>query len=62
MLSSWQSAGTWHAGQRHPGRGLYLIKAGERAGLPVRMTLSQRELELYNTDSAFQAAAALAVA
>jgi hypothetical protein len=54
MLASWQSAGTWVPGQRHPGRGLYLIKAGERAGLPVRMTLAQRELDLYNTDSAFQ--------
>lgn len=54
MLASWQSAGTWVPGQRHPGRGLYLIKAGERAGLPVRMTLNQRETELYDTDTAFQ--------
>lgn len=62
LLSSWQSAGTWVPGQRHPGRGLYLIKAGERAGLPVRMALSSRELELYNTDSAFDAAPRSAVA
>src|SRR5947199_10367353 len=55
MLASWQSAGTWVPGQRHPGRGLYLIKAGERAGLPVRMHLSAREAELYDTDTAFQA-------
>ncbi|WP_309114659.1 hypothetical protein [Saccharothrix sp.] len=54
MLASWQSAGTWVPGQRHPGRGLYLIKAGERAGLPVRMHLHRRELDLYNTDAAFQ--------
>lgn len=54
MLASWQSAGTWVPGQRHPGRGLYLIKAGERAGLPVRMHLNPREAELYNTDAAFQ--------
>lgn len=60
MLASWQSAGTWVPGQRHPGRGLYLIKAGERAGLPVRMHLNRRELELYNTDSAFQARASAA--
>lgn len=59
MLASWQSAGTWVPGQRHPGRGLYLIKAGERAGLPVRMTLSAREAELYNTDLAFQTPPAL---
>jgi hypothetical protein len=55
LLTSWQSAGTWVPGQRHPGRGLVLIKAGERAGLPVRMTLSPRELELYDTDIAFRA-------
>jgi len=54
LIASWQSAGTWVPGQRHPGRGLYLIKAGERAGLPVRMHLHARELELYNTDTAFQ--------
>lgn len=54
MLASWQSAGTWVPGQRHPGRGLYLLKAGERAGLPVRMHLNRREQELYNTDNAFQ--------
>jgi hypothetical protein len=53
MLASWQSAGTWVPGQRHPGRGLYLIKAGERAGLPVRMQLHPREVELYDTDTAF---------
>lgn len=58
MLASWQSAGTWVPGHRHPGRGLYLIKAGERAGLPVRMTLTRREVDLYNTDLAFQARAA----
>lgn len=55
MLASWQSAGTWVPGHRHPGRGLYLIKAGERAGLPVRMHLNRAELELYNTDTAFHA-------
>ncbi len=55
LLSSWQSAGTWVRGQRHPGRGLYLLKAGQRAGLPVRMTLSAREAQLYNTDRAFDA-------
>ncbi len=56
MLASWQSAGTWVPGHRHPGRGMYLIKAGERAGLPVRMQLNAAELELYNTDAAFQRA------
>ncbi|WP_223198867.1 hypothetical protein [Solihabitans fulvus] len=53
MLASWQSAGTWVRGYRHPGRGLYLLKAGERLGLPVRMELTEVERELYNTDTAF---------
>ncbi|WP_020498858.1 hypothetical protein [Sciscionella marina] len=53
LLTSWQSAGTWVPGHRHPGRGLVLIKAGERAGLPVRMRLMPREIELYDTDRAF---------
>jgi len=57
LIASWQSAGTWVPGHRHPGRGLYLIKAGERAGLPVRMQLHRREVALYDTDSAFDASA-----
>jgi len=56
MLAGWQSAGTWVPGHRHPGRGLYLVKSGERAGLPVRMRLTPNELALYNTDLAFQTA------
>ncbi|WP_336159938.1 hypothetical protein [Amycolatopsis sp. VC5-11] len=55
MLASWQSAGTWVPGHRHPGRGLLLLKVGERAGLPVRMRLVPREIRLYDTDSAFRA-------
>jgi hypothetical protein len=55
LLASWQSTGTWVPGHRHPGRGLYLLKAGELVGLPVRMQLTAAEQELYNTDRAFQA-------
>ncbi|WP_406639160.1 hypothetical protein [Amycolatopsis sp. WGS_07] len=57
MLASWQSAGTWVPGHRHPGRGLLLLKVGERAGLPVRMRLAPSETRLYDTDRAFRPAA-----
>ena len=53
-LTSWQSSGTYHRGQPHPGRGRYLLKAGERVGLPVVTSLHPEEAALYNTDTAWQ--------
>ncbi|MFN8183120.1 MAG: hypothetical protein U0R23_01710 [Candidatus Nanopelagicales bacterium] len=50
LVSSWASAQSWRAGQRHPGRGKYLIKTGHRPGLPVAMQLTQAEELLYDTD------------
>jgi len=38
------------AGRRHPGRGKYLLKAGDRVGIPVEMTLVGDEPALYDTD------------
>lgn len=55
LVSSWAAPPTWVAGGKHPGRGRYLIKSGQRIGLPVEMTLTGTELELYNTDTAWQA-------
>ncbi|MFI5614943.1 hypothetical protein [Amycolatopsis sp. NPDC051903] len=52
-LTTWQSSGTYHRGQQHPGRGRLLVKAGERTGLPVTMTLHPEELKLYDTDTAW---------
>ncbi|MEK8106582.1 hypothetical protein NKG94_17490 [Micromonospora sp. M12] len=40
----------------HPGRGKYLIKTGERNGLPVSLTLVGDEWELYDTDAAIRQA------
>ena len=40
----------WQPGGRHYGRGKYLIKAGDRTGIPVEMTLVGDEPDLYNTD------------
>lgn len=52
-LTSWQSSGTYHRGQPHPGRGRYLLKAGDRLGLPVVTTLTSEEQRLYDTDTAW---------
>ena len=35
-------------------RGKYLIKSGERIGLPVALTLTPTEQLLYDTDQAFR--------
>ena len=42
------------AGTSHPGRGKYLIKSGERMGLPVAMSLVPTERRLYDTDQAWR--------
>ncbi|WP_214404793.1 hypothetical protein [Pseudonocardia lacus] len=53
LITSWAAPPTWHAGRRHPGRGKYLIKSGQRMGLPVALTLTPTEQALYDTDTAF---------
>jgi len=50
LVASWSSPETWHAGGRHPGRGRYLIKTGQRIGIPVEMELVGDEPALYETD------------
>jgi hypothetical protein len=47
-------ADSYQAGARHPGRGKYLIKTGERLGIPVQLTLVGPEPRLYETDPQFQ--------
>ncbi len=54
LITSWAASPTWHAGHRHPGRGKYLIKSGQRIGLPVALTLTATEQRLYDTDQAFR--------
>ena len=49
-VQSWSSATSWAPGGKHYGRGKYLIKAGDRVGIPVEMTLVGDEERLYNTD------------
>ncbi|WP_216892152.1 hypothetical protein [Nocardia alni] len=53
LLSRWSAPPTWVRGQRHPGRGRYLVKSGGRMGLPVAVDLIPEELALYDTDTAF---------
>jgi hypothetical protein len=55
LVTSWAASPTWMGGALHPGRGKYLIKSGERIGLPVSLRLTQSELALYDTDRAFAA-------
>jgi hypothetical protein len=54
LVRSWAAPPTWIAGTRHPGRGKYLLKSGERMGLPAGMRLLPSELELYDTDQAWR--------
>ena len=39
LVASWSAPESYQAGARHPGRGKYLIKTGERLGIPVQLTL-----------------------
>lgn len=54
LVRSWAAPPTWVSGSAHPGRGKYLIKSGERMGLPVAMSLVPTELRLYDTDQAWR--------
>ena len=56
MVRSWAAPPTWIAGSAHPGRGRYLLKSGERMGLPVQLNLVAAERELYDTDRAWRRA------
>lgn len=50
LVASWSSAHRWGPNHGHPGRGKYLIKTGNRPGLPVDMRLTAAEKELFDTD------------
>lgn len=57
LVSSWAAPEAWFPGSIHPGRGKYLVKTGERPGLPVALSLVGDEWQLYDTDSAVRIAA-----
>ena len=50
LLTSWQSPSSWSGTEAHPGRGRFMIKTGDRTGLPIQVILLPVEIELYNTD------------
>ena len=50
LVASWSSPESWQPGARHPGRGKYLIKAGQRVGIPVELEYVADEAALYDTD------------
>ncbi len=50
ILTSWQAPSSWSGTEAHPGRGRFMIKTGDRTGLPIQVLLLPVELELYNTD------------
>ncbi|GIG57116.1 ATPase [Longispora fulva] len=52
LVRSWAAPETWLPGAVHPGRGKYLIKTGERIGIPVELSLVDDESWLYDTDAA----------
>jgi hypothetical protein len=54
LVASWSAPESYQAGARHPGRGKYLIKTGERLGIPVQLTLVGPEFLLYDTDQAIR--------
>ncbi len=55
LVASWSAPESYQPGARHPGRGKYLIKTGERLGIPVQLSLVGPEFELYDTDQAIRA-------
>jgi hypothetical protein len=56
MITKWAAPPGWKRaeGMPHPGRGKYMIKSGEKLGLPVEMTLTNTEWQLYDTDLAWR--------
>jgi hypothetical protein len=56
LVTSWSAPDSWQPGAKHPGRGKYLIKTGERLGIPVELSLVGDEYDLYDTDQAIRQA------
>jgi hypothetical protein len=54
LVTSWSAPDSWQPGAKHPGRGKYLIKTGERLGIPVELSLVGAEHLLYDTDQAIR--------
>ncbi|WP_245627964.1 hypothetical protein [Actinomadura oligospora] len=57
LVAAWSAPDSWQTSARHPGRGKYLIKTGERLGIPVELSLVGPEIDLYDTDQAIRGGA-----
>ena len=55
LVASWSAPESYQPGAAHPGRGKFLIKTGERLGIPVQLSLVGPEPGLYDTDQAIRA-------
>jgi type IV secretory pathway VirB4 component len=54
LVASWAAPEGYAPTGVHPGRGKYLIKTGQRIGLPVALHLTGDEAVLYDTDAAIR--------
>lgn len=54
LVASWAAPPSWSPQVAHPGRGKYLIKTGERLGIPVQLSRVGAEEWLYDTDQAIR--------
>jgi hypothetical protein len=54
LVASWSAPESYQPGARHPGRGKFLIKTGERLGIPAQLSLVGPEPALYDTDQAIR--------
>jgi hypothetical protein len=52
MIAGWAAPDSWQPGARHPGRGKYMVKTGQRLGIPVQLSLVGAEADLYDSDQA----------
>jgi hypothetical protein len=54
LVTSWSAPESWLPSARHPSRGKYLLKSGDRLGIPVQLSLVGAEYALYDTDQAIR--------
>lgn len=51
LVTSWQTPTGWEVNAEPPGRGRFLIKVGERPGIPTRLHLTGPERQLHDTNN-----------
>lgn len=54
LVSSWSSPPGWASAggnEEPPGRGRFLIKVGGRPGIPIKVSITDTERDLHNTNT-----------